>query len=51
MNKTASSVYGYYVIKVRIQALRSRDLVLVRVAKTPQDEQYADVIRLNDRRE
>ena len=37
--------------QVGIQALRLRDLILVRVAKTPQGEQYADLIRLNDRKE
>jgi hypothetical protein len=37
--------------KVGIEALRLRDLILVRVAKTPQGEQYADLIRLNDRKE
>ena len=37
--------------QVGIEALRLRDLVLVRVAKTPQGEQYADLIRLNDRKE
>jgi hypothetical protein len=37
--------------QVGIEALRVRDLILVRVAKTPQGEQYADLIRLNDRKE
>jgi len=37
--------------EVGIEALRPRDLILVRVAKTPQGEQYADLIRLNDRKE
>ena len=37
--------------QVSIEALRLRDLILVRVAKTPQGEQYADLIRLNDRKE
>jgi hypothetical protein len=37
--------------QVGIEALRLRDLILVRVAKTPQGEQYADLIRLNDRKE
>src|SRR5215510_4720913 len=37
--------------QVGIEALRLLDLILVRVAKTPQGEQYADLIRLNDRKE
>ena len=37
--------------QVGIEGLRLRDLILVRVAKTPQGEQYADLIRLNDRKE
>jgi hypothetical protein len=37
--------------EVGIEALRPRDLILVRVAKTPRGEQYADLIRLNDRKE
>jgi len=37
--------------EVGIQALRPRDLILVRVAKNPQGEQYADLIRLNDRKD
>jgi hypothetical protein len=37
--------------EVGIEALRPRDLILVRVAKTPRGDQYADLIRLNDRRE
>lgn len=37
--------------QVGIEALRLRDLILVRVAKTSQGEQYADLIRLNDRKE
>jgi hypothetical protein len=37
--------------QVGVEALRLRDLILVRVAKTPQGEQYADLIRLNDRKE
>ena len=37
--------------EVGIEALRPRDLILVRVAKTPGGEQYADLIRLNDRKE
>jgi len=37
--------------QVGIEALRPRDLILVRVAKTPQGEQYVDLIRLNDRKE
>jgi hypothetical protein len=37
--------------QVGIEALRLRELILVRVAKTPQGEQYADLIRLNDRKE
>lgn len=37
--------------RVGIEVLRPRDLVLVRVAKTSQGEQYADLIRLNDRKE
>ena len=37
--------------EVGIQALRPRDLILVRVAKTPGGDQYADLIRLNDRTE
>ena len=36
--------------QVGIEALRLRDLILVRVAKTPQG-QYADLIRLSDRKE
>jgi hypothetical protein len=34
---------------VGIDALRPRDLILVRVSKTPGGEQFADLIRLNDR--
>ena len=37
--------------QVDIEALRLRDLILVRVGKTPQGDQYADLIRLNDRKE
>jgi hypothetical protein len=37
--------------EVGIETLRPRDLILVRVAKTPRGEQYADLIRLNDRKE
>src|SRR5215475_14108960 len=37
--------------QVGIEALRLRELILVRVATTPQGEQYADLIRLNDRKE
>ena len=37
--------------EVGIEALRPRDLILARVAKTPRGEQYADLIRLNDRKE
>jgi hypothetical protein len=37
--------------QVGIEALRLRDLILVRVAKTSQGDQYADLIRLNDRKE
>ena len=37
--------------QVGIEALRLRDLILVRVAKTSQGEQHADLIRLNDRKE
>lgn len=36
---------------VGIEALRPRDLILVRVGKNPRGEQYADLIRLNDRKE
>jgi hypothetical protein len=35
--------------EVGIDALRPRDLILVRVSKTSGGEQFADVIRLNDR--
>jgi len=37
--------------QVGIGALHPRDLILVRVAKTSQGEQHADLIRLNDRKE
>jgi hypothetical protein len=37
--------------EVGIDALRPRDLVLIRASKTPRGEQYADLIRLNDRDE
>ncbi|HXV84157.1 MAG TPA: hypothetical protein VEG60_30260 [Candidatus Binatia bacterium] len=37
--------------EVGIDALRPGDLILVIVAKTPGGEQYADLIRLNDRTE
>jgi hypothetical protein len=37
--------------EVGIEALRPRDLILVQVAKNPRGEQYADLIRLNDRKE
>jgi hypothetical protein len=37
--------------EVGIEALRPRDLILVRVSKTPRGDQYADLIRLNDRKE
>lgn len=37
--------------EVGIESLRPRDLILVRVAKTPRGDQYADLIRLNDRKE
>jgi hypothetical protein len=37
--------------EVGIEALRPRDLILVRVAKTSRGEQLADLIRLNDRKE
>src|SRR5262245_11159779 len=37
--------------QVDIEALCQRDLILVRVGKTPQGDQYADLIRLNDRKE
>ena len=37
--------------QVGIEALRPRDLILVRVAKTSQGEQHADLIRLNDRKD
>ena len=35
--------------EVGVDALRPRDLILVRVSKTSGGEQFADVIRLNDR--
>jgi hypothetical protein len=35
--------------EVGIDALRPRDLILVRVSKTSGGEQFADLIRLNDR--
>jgi hypothetical protein len=34
-----------------IDALRPRDLILIRASKTSRGEQYADLIRLNDRDE
>ena len=37
--------------EVGIEALRPRDLILVRVGKNPRGEQYTDLIRLNDRKE
>jgi hypothetical protein len=37
--------------EVGIDALRPRDLVLIRASKTSGGEQYADLIRLNDREE
>lgn len=37
--------------EVGIESLRPRDLILARMAKTPAGEQYADLIRLNDRKE
>jgi hypothetical protein len=37
--------------EVSIDALRARDLILVRASKTAGGEQYADLIRLNDREE
>jgi hypothetical protein len=37
--------------EVGIEALRPRDLILVRVEKNPRGEQYADLIRVNDRKE
>ena len=37
--------------EVGIEGLRPRDLILVRIAKSPRGEQYADLIRLNDRKE
>ena len=37
--------------EVGVEALRPRDLILVRVEKNPRGEQYADLIRLNDRKE
>jgi hypothetical protein len=37
--------------EVGIDSLRPSDLILVRVTKTPQGDQYADLIRLNDRKE
>ncbi|HJU63411.1 MAG TPA: hypothetical protein VJ864_15320 [Candidatus Binatia bacterium] len=37
--------------EVGIDALRPRDLVLIRASKTSRGEQYADLIRLNDRDE
>ena len=37
--------------EVGIEALRPRDLILVRVEKNPRGEQYTDLIRLNDRKE
>jgi hypothetical protein len=35
--------------EVGIEALRPRDLILIRASKTSRGEQYADLIRLNDR--
>jgi hypothetical protein len=35
--------------EVGIDALRPRDLILIRASKTARGEQYADLIRLNDR--
>jgi hypothetical protein len=37
--------------EVGIEGLRPRDLILVRVEKNSRGEQYADLIRLNDRKE
>jgi hypothetical protein len=37
--------------EVGIEALRPRDLILVRVDKNSRGEQYTDLIRLNDRKE
>ena len=37
--------------EVGIDALRPRDLILIRASKTPHGQQYADLIRLNDRDE
>lgn len=37
--------------EVGIDALRARDLILIRASKTSGGEQYADLIRLNDRDE
>ena len=37
--------------EVGIDALRPRDLILIRASKTPRGEQYADLIRVNDRDE
>ena len=34
--------------EVGIDALRPRDLILIRASKTSHGEQYADLIRLND---
>jgi hypothetical protein len=37
--------------EVGIDALRPRDLILIRASKTSRGEQYADLIRVNDRDE
>lgn len=37
--------------EVGIEAIRPRDLILIRASKTSRGEQYADLIRLNDRDE
>jgi hypothetical protein len=37
--------------EVGIEALRPRDLILIRASKTSHGEQYADLIRLNDTEE
>ena len=47
---TATRVYSRE-REVGIEALRPRDLILILAAKTPGGEQYADLIRLNDRME
>jgi hypothetical protein len=37
--------------EIGIDALRPRDLILIRASKTSRGEQYADLIRVNDRDE